>query len=135
MKEALRDRLVCGLKSEAIQKKLLSERDLDFDGAVRIATAMETAEKDTLSFAGNTEPVYYMKSGPGRPKSPSRRGNPPATSYKKPCFRCGEKHNPDTCKFKNSKCFKCGATGHVAKKCKSQPSATTKRAEKPTYGV
>jgi hypothetical protein len=85
LKEALRDTLVCGLKSEAIQKKLLSERDLDFDGAVRIATAMETAEKDTLSFAGNTEPVYYMKSGP-RPKSPSRRGNSPATSYKKRVF-------------------------------------------------
>lgn len=45
------NRLVCRLKSEAIQKKLLSKAKLDFDGAVRRAIAMEIA--DTQSFAGN----------------------------------------------------------------------------------
>lgn len=46
--DALRDRLVCGLRSETIQKKLLAEEDLTFDSAVKISTAMEMAEKDVL---------------------------------------------------------------------------------------
>lgn len=48
--EALRDRLVCGFRSDTTQKKLLSEANLDFDKAVQISHAMETAEKDTLTF-------------------------------------------------------------------------------------
>lgn len=60
LKEALMDRLVCRLKSKAIQKKLLSEAKLYFDRAVRIATAMKIADKDTQSFEGNTESVPFM---------------------------------------------------------------------------
>lgn len=48
--EALRDRLVCGLRSETTQKKLFSEANLDFDKAVQISHAKETAEKDILAF-------------------------------------------------------------------------------------
>lgn len=109
LKEALRDRLVCGLKSEAIQKKLLSEAKLDFDGAVRIATAMEIADKDTQSFAGNTESVHFMNSKPGQ------RGKPTSAGPKKPGYRGGEKHYLDAGKHRNSiKCYKCGKPGHIA---------------------
>ncbi len=38
---------MCGLKSEAIQKKLLTEADLTFGGAVKIALSMETATTNT----------------------------------------------------------------------------------------
>lgn len=60
LKEALMDRLVCRLESKAIQKKLLSEAKLYFDRAVRIATVMKIADKDTRSFEGNTESVHFM---------------------------------------------------------------------------
>ena len=43
---SLRDRLVCGLHNESIQKRLLSEADLTFKRATEIAVAMETAAKD-----------------------------------------------------------------------------------------
>ena len=64
--EALRDRLVCGWRSNNIQKKLLAEVDLTFEGAVRISVTMETADKDTFGFGGReqTESVYAnMKDG------------------------------------------------------------------------
>ncbi len=37
VEEALRDRLVCGLRNESIQKKLLSEVDLTLQRAVELA--------------------------------------------------------------------------------------------------
>ena len=45
LEEALRDRLVCGLKSVQIQKKLLAERDLTFKKAFETAQSMEIVEK------------------------------------------------------------------------------------------
>ena len=45
---ALRDRLVCGLHNELIQKRLLSEPDLPLVKASEIALAREAAAKDTL---------------------------------------------------------------------------------------
>ena len=47
LNEALRDRFVCGLKSDVIQKRLLSEADLTFNRAVDIAQAIEAAEQHT----------------------------------------------------------------------------------------
>ena len=46
LEEALRDRLVCGLKSVQIQKKLLAERDLTFKKAFETAQSMELANKE-----------------------------------------------------------------------------------------
>ncbi|XP_062566348.1 uncharacterized protein K02A2.6-like [Saccostrea cucullata] len=89
LKEALRDRLVCGLRSEAIQKKLLSEADLTFEKAKRIATAMETAEKDTLSFTGNSTPVHYVKSKPNHWRDRKGKNQKPMVAVRQ-CFRCWE---------------------------------------------
>ena len=64
--EALRDKLVCGLRKEAIQKRLLSEKKLTFQQAVETAHAMELAAKNTAEFTGrmSSEPHRCMASGP-----------------------------------------------------------------------
>ena len=46
--DALRDRLVCGLRSTQIQKRLLSQKKLTFKTALETALSMEAAAKDTL---------------------------------------------------------------------------------------
>lgn len=43
LEEALRDRFVCGILSENIQKRLLSESQLTFKGACQIAQTAELA--------------------------------------------------------------------------------------------
>ena len=43
LEEALKDRLVCGLRSKAIQKKLLAESDLTLETANEMAHATEAA--------------------------------------------------------------------------------------------
>ena len=41
--DMLRDRLVCGINDSAIQRKLLSERNLTFDKALEMAQSHEVA--------------------------------------------------------------------------------------------
>ena len=43
----IKDRLVCGVNDERIQRRLLAESRLDFKKALELATAMETADKNT----------------------------------------------------------------------------------------
>uniref|UniRef100_A0AAR2J737 Retrotransposon gag domain-containing protein n=1 Tax=Pygocentrus nattereri TaxID=42514 RepID=A0AAR2J737_PYGNA len=46
LEDALRDRFVCGLKCEAVQKRLLTEDKLTFKRAVEHAVSAETATRD-----------------------------------------------------------------------------------------
>ena len=48
----LRDHLVCRLRSESIQGKLLSQRDLTLTQAVDIAKGMEAATQDLHELQG-----------------------------------------------------------------------------------
>ena len=51
--EALRDRLVCGLKSGSTQKRLLAETELTLAKAVEIAQSMEAADCNGQQLKGN----------------------------------------------------------------------------------
>ncbi|XP_030847129.1 uncharacterized protein K02A2.6-like [Strongylocentrotus purpuratus] len=42
-KEALRDRFVCGLAEESVERRLMSEDDITIEKAVKLATSMEAA--------------------------------------------------------------------------------------------
>ena len=113
LEEALRDRLVCGLKNVQIQKKLLTERDLTFQKAFEMAQSMELAIKE--DFRNVSSPVDESVNKVGKFNSlkqlPDDRGV---------CFRCGQRHLPSSCRFKTVQCYKCQKRGHLAKMCSSQ---------------
>lgn len=46
LKEILRDRLVCGIADDHIQRRLLAEPELTFEKALKLAQAIESANKD-----------------------------------------------------------------------------------------
>ena len=54
LEQALRDRLVCGLKHEPTQKRLLSEAMLSLAKAIEIAQSVEAAEMNALKLKGGT---------------------------------------------------------------------------------
>ena len=60
LSDALRDRLVCGIKKENIQKRLLSESDLMLEKAIEIATAMETTAKNAVECITNTDRILCI---------------------------------------------------------------------------
>ena len=61
----LRDRMVCGINHDHIQRRLLSEATLTFDTALQLTQAIESADKDAQDlkpFPSEPEVVYFNKS-------------------------------------------------------------------------
>ncbi|XP_072014962.1 uncharacterized protein [Amphiura filiformis] len=118
LNQALRDRVVCGLRAENIQRKCLTEDDLDLQKAINIAVASEAASKDTdmLHKGGNVNKVHSTPKRFNRNRGqqhPWIQHKPPTSMNSKPnyqgttCYRCGEHHNANVCKYKTYKCNYC----------------------------
>ena len=91
--EALRDRFVCGLRKEPIQRKLLGEKTLDFAKALQIAQSMEMEERKSseLKDSGSsgmlkTEEVHRLGAKTRKPKNFSKEKG---EKSKGACYRCG----------------------------------------------
>ena len=108
LSDALRDRLVCGLRNASIQKRLLSEANLTLTKAGEIAQGMEAAENNAKRLHGEDGTQVYRVTPPGR------------TGPEKLCYRCGgANHTPSVCRFREATCHKCQKKGHIAKVCRS----------------
>jgi len=112
--QALRDRLVCGLQNEGIQKRLLTEADLTLARAVEVAQGMEAAQVNANLMKGKPSEAENISKVTHEYK-PSNSFQNPAQPWKKPCYRCGKQgHAPSDCTFRNSPCHQCGKIGHIA---------------------
>ena len=136
-KRCLRDRLVCGINDEHIQRRLLAEHSLDFKKALKIATSMETAVKSSGELANQMakEDVNSEKSTTvNRVDSRSQRNQ---QSFKQELGQCGGKHDPQQCKFLEADCFLCKKRGHIARKCRSNPKSKTdgRNQKQPSLGA
>ena len=128
LNDALRDRLVCGIKYGNVQKKLLSESDLSLQKAIDIATAMETAAKDAVELQQ-----------PHRPDSVHQLSKKPTSNTKlkeknKACFRCDRfNHTPDECRFKEDTCRFCSKKGHIERACLSKKAQQNNQSKKKKF--
>ena len=126
----LRDRLVCGINNPGIQRRLLSEDNLDFKKAYDLALAMEAAAKNsrTLQQASNSpsietpvEDVRKIRKQFTSSKHPQSRTQT-ATTSAGTCTRCGARNHPASrCKYRTAKCYNCSKVGHIASVCRSRP--------------
>ena len=88
---------------------------------------MEMADSDSASFQPQSSSVNVLKAKRPTKQHKNTHSKEKATCIKpqmsevkvhaKECYRCGEKHNPATCKFKNAKCYNYSRTGHLARRC------------------
>ena len=96
--DALRDRLVCGLHSSAIQRRLLSEKDLTLTTALKVAQSMEAAEVNVTKLQSEEASAPINR-------TETAHLPPPA---EKTCYRCGgHDHAPGDCRFREYICNKC----------------------------
>ena len=143
LNDQLRDRIVCGINNKSIQTKLLRQgSDLTLDQAIKIATAVEAANKQSAEIGGrkeedrNTNWVRDNNSkSKGRNASSSssssssnrgQRGN--ENNSTSACWRCSsERHNQASCPFKTEECYKCRKTGHIARCCPDKKKNVPKK--------
>ena len=122
LEEALRDRFIAGLHSNAIQRKLLS-KNYKFKEAVDLALAEEAAVaniRDMSSGRGNGERQVNKVSHNQRKETPHFKQGPPMSGSQPRCYRCGmSNHTPQQCKYKDAVCFKCQKKGHLKSECRS----------------
>ena len=117
LQDALRDRLVRGLRSIAAQKNLLSEENLSLEKAIRVAQSLKVADKNAKKFKADdsaSTPIHrtghYRYAKP--PKQPANKA--------KTCYRCGDTdHIATTCRFRDAEYKKCHKKGHLARVCRS----------------
>ena len=107
LQDALRDRLVCGLRSIAAQKNLLSEENLSLEKAIRVAQSLEAADKNAKKLKADdaaSTPIHRI----GHycyAKKPANNA--------KTCYCCGDTdHIATTCRFRDAECKKCQYLGH-----------------------
>lgn len=122
--EMLRDRLVCGVQDIRIQRRLLAEPKLTLKRALDLALAIEAAEKDASEIQkGDSQegatPLNKVDAQDGKGSEIN-------------CYRCGGKHYPKNCHFKDAKCYACGKVGHLSRVCqtKKKESQTPSRKDK-----
>ncbi|XP_038590459.1 uncharacterized protein K02A2.6-like [Micropterus salmoides] len=78
LSEMLRDRLVCGIGDDRIQQRLLSQPDLTFDKALKLAQAIETASKDVKDLQSPSSHPHmrgHLKLSKGSASGSNTKGN------------------------------------------------------------
>ncbi|XP_048854231.1 uncharacterized protein K02A2.6-like [Brienomyrus brachyistius] len=117
LEDALRDRFVCGLKCEMVQKRLLTERDLTFQKAVDYAVSAETAARDVQQLSSSLKVNAVL----------SQKGES--------CRRCGKTNHTDhDCWFRDRDCHQCGRKGHLKRMCRSKTKNRQGRGHKQEEG-
>ena len=133
----LRDRLVCSVNHQAIQKRLLGEKELSYERALEITLSIETAEKDVKNFQKASGTIMYQRKSTDRFQARNEQTSTlRAAVPNSPCHRClGNNHSPQMCPFKQAECNKCHKKGHIAKACrtkrngrKTEPGSRTRKA-------
>ncbi|XP_060742372.1 uncharacterized protein K02A2.6-like [Tachysurus vachellii] len=110
--EMLRDRLVCGICDDRIQRRLLAESELTFERALKLAQALETANNDVKDLQAQcSESSISMR---------LHRMSVKQDGKGRACYRCGSLHHlANECGFISEKCHRCGKQGHIMKVCRS----------------
>ena len=123
---ALRDQLVCGLRHEGLQQKVLAERDLTSKKALSLTQAHETARHELKLLRGEpqssretyqaAETTFTVQASGGRRFTPRD-----SRAKERVCHRCdGRNHDSEKCWYKSATCRVCNVRGHIAKACRKR---------------
>ena len=122
----LRDRIVCGINDDAIQRRLLSDPKLDYAKAVETALNMETAAQSMKTLKDKAGGFATGGDSPAQPQVNKTTTTPSKSSKSVPtCYRCGIRgHAVSTCRVdKNIICHYCQKKGHMQRACKRRDEA------------
>ena len=121
LNKILRNRLVVGVKEDAIRNRLLAEHDLSWKRACEVAIQMDMARYGSklIHAQSSVNAVKQHKLQQQRRKSPSH------VDSDQKCYHCHGKHKADACRFNNAECFNCNKIGHISKACRNKGDSKT----------
>lgn len=77
-------------------------------------------QKGTKGNPDNTRNSHQANDNPQKNRNTGNNNNKNSNNNSNPCSGCGStQHSRSKCPHANSKCYKCGRTGHIAPVCKS----------------
>nr|XP_015800346.2 uncharacterized protein LOC107375995 [Nothobranchius furzeri] len=118
--QMLRDRLVCGVQDDWMQRRLLSEADLTFEKALKLCQAMESASKDVKDLRRTLLEDLPAASRSYGGQAVHRLAMEKAQRKVLSCYRCNGQPVAAECKFASELCHKCGKRGHIKRACRSK---------------
>ena len=124
----LRDYIGCGLRNESLQRRLLTEVDLTYKKVMDMAQATELVDKNAKALRGSSE-VHYIAHKTRKPPSHTVSQTKPQ-GQQRDCYRCGGKHTPWDCRFKDQSFRYCKKLGHTAKVCRYKAQQQKMRPDK-----
>ena len=107
----IRDRLVCRVNNDLIQRRLLSETSLDLKKALELALGLETAAKNVCELQGTRRAAE-----PQLQKDVCKIQREVMNN----CHRCGKQNHIKSaqCPFRTARGHNCGKIGHIRKVCR-----------------
>ncbi|XP_049268011.1 uncharacterized protein LOC119379063 [Rhipicephalus sanguineus] len=117
LQDALRDRIVAGIRRKETQLALFGEEDLTFEKACKIALDREQAARQTaLLHTEGKEAALDAMAIRGK-ESEKKWKLRKFKEAKRVCERCGKAHAASVCSYKNVQCHSCSQIGHLQKMC------------------
>ena len=115
LKDMLRDHIVCGIRDKSVQCSLLKELKLTY-------LSSRVCKKDAQKLQDSTKAEGHSLGDVCRVEDkPSSQGNKSlqdgSKESKTVCYRCGGKHDPSHCCFREAECHYCKKRGHIATVC------------------
>lgn len=127
----IKDRIVCGISSEACRARLLREADLSLTKCLDICRASEVSEQQLKSLHKEPSTAVAAHVVTRKPEKLQNRGSTRKqtahvhsnTNKLNACSKCGKQHEKGKCFAYNKNCYKCKGRNHFAKYCNKTPKS------------
>ena len=114
----LRDRIVRGIRDDAIQRRLLTEPGLTYKKSLDIAQNLEATSQNIRELHSASSSKKEASSKVNKVVQAGKPESKPQGKSNMPCYRCGKPgHQSASCRFKEATCHFCGKVGHLKSVC------------------
>ena len=122
----IRDRIVCGIRSNEVRKRLLREKDLNLERAVELCKSPEITEnqaKNIVVYQDDREVLHHVKDdSKSHPENREEQEESTSKQRNRSTVKdVGQVHQPQKCPAYGQVCHKCKQRNYYSKMCQSKP--------------